>query len=124
MTLTMVVAISLGVGLGSLASGVLGLFLVLTRQHRRFRNLLIIGLGYIVFLVSSIGSLLLLLGTLERMGISRAIQGDAGLWMYSLSFACGVFISGMAEIKWRKSIGLLPNKKAASKAASKEKASA
>jgi hypothetical protein len=111
LTLTMVVAISLGLGLGSLASGSLGLFLVLTRQHRRLRNPLIIGLGYILFLASSIGSLLLLLGALERMGISRAIQGDAGLWMYALSFVCGVFISGVAEVTWRKSIGLLPDNK-------------
>ncbi len=101
------IAVSLGVMLGSWASGVWGLFLWLTRSHRRVRNMLVIGLGYIVIGISSLGSLLVFLGTLERMEIRRGtIPDNVAMCAFTVSFA---FVAGSAlrsEFRWRRSVGL------------------
>lgn len=103
----MLLAISLGLVLGSWAGGVLGWFLVFTRQYRRVRNRLAIGLGYLVIGVSSVGTLLLLLRTLERMGVGlHSSQRDAAVFAYAIGYGGILLLAGRSEIKWRRSVGL------------------
>jgi hypothetical protein len=68
--------------------------------------MLVIHLARLVSIVSVVGSVVLLLTVLGRMGVERTLQGDAALWAYAASVACGVFLAGRAEIRWRKSVGL------------------
>ena len=96
-----------GAGLGALLSGLLGSYLVVTRSYRRVRNPLAIGFGYIFFIGSSMASLLLLIRALEALGVQRhSPQGDAALFSYIVGLACGVFLAGRGEVRWRKSVGL------------------
>ncbi len=96
--------ILLGLVLGSWASGVWGWFFWFTRPYRKARNLLVIGFGYIVIGVSSVGSLLLL-GVLERINICRGPQGYAALYAWTVSFTCVGVLAMRSEIKWRRSVG-------------------
>ena len=102
----MLTTIVLGMVLGSWASGVCGWFFWSTRSYRRARNMLVIYIAQLVSLVSVVGSVVLLLTVLGRMGVDRTLQGDAALWAYAASVACGVFLVVLAEIRWRKSVGL------------------
>jgi hypothetical protein len=102
----MLATISLGLVFGSLASGVCGWILWSTRPYRRARNMLVIYLVQLVFIVLVGGSVLLLLTALAGMGIGRTPKRDAAVWAYAASFACGAFLTGRAEIRWRKSVGL------------------
>src|ERR1700686_2373714 len=100
-------AVLLGLGLGGLAAGVLGLFLVVSRALRRVRNPVAISIGYIVVGASAIGSLLGLLAIGDRFGVDRhGPQHYAALYAYTVSYGCGVFASIWGEVKWRKSVGL------------------
>jgi hypothetical protein len=70
------VAISLGVGLGNAFSGLWAWYLVGTRDYRRVRNPWVLGFGYLLIFALATGSLLLLgagvraldfqMGSLER----------------------------------------------------------
>ena|SRR6266404_1696905 len=104
MALTLI--LSFGAGLGGLVPGLLAWYLVGTRQYRRTGNLLIIGLGYFLLLATSVGSLLLLISGLEGLGVGRHSQRDAAVYAYTASLACGVFLAGRSEIRWRRSVGL------------------
>lgn len=107
----MLVAISLGLIFGSWASGVFVLLLVLTRRYRRVRNPFVLGLCYILFSASTLGSILLLLTTLELIEVGgSSSQHDAALFACAISFVCGIFIGVRVEIRWRKSIGLQERK--------------
>jgi drug/metabolite transporter (DMT)-like permease len=100
-------AILLGVALGSAAAIVLGLFLLLTRAARRVRNIVVIGVGYVVIGSSAIGSALLLLAICDRLGIGRhSSQHYAALYAYAISYACGCVLAVRGEIRWRRSVGL------------------
>jgi hypothetical protein len=103
----LLVAISLGFVIGSWASGVTGLLLVLTRRYRLVRNPFVLSLCYIVWPALTLGSLLLLGTTLELIGVGvPSSQHDAALFACAISFLCGVLIAVRGEIRWRKSIGL------------------
>jgi hypothetical protein len=102
--------ISLGLVLGSWASGMSGWFLWFTRPYRKARNLLVIGLGYIVVGGSAIGSLWLLREASERMGFGRDAQGYAARYAWTVSFTCGSLLVLRSEIKWRRSVGLSDKK--------------
>jgi hypothetical protein len=100
-------AILLGLALGSAAAIVLALFLLLTRATRRVRNVLAIGVGYVVMGSSAIGSALLLLVVSDRLGIGRhSSQHYAALYAYAISYACGCALAVRGEIRWRRSVGL------------------
>ncbi len=103
-------AILLGLVLGSWASGISGWFFWFTRPYRKARNLLVMGFGYVVIGVSSVGSLWLLLGTSERMGTARKPEGYAALYAWTISFICVVILTVKSEIKWRRSFGAGGNK--------------
>jgi hypothetical protein len=95
-------AVLLGLVLGSCGSGVWTLFLWLTRSYRRARNFLVIGIGYIVVVVSSLSSLAILLRVLERMDVGRDTPQDSGaLYAYIASFACVAALAVWSEFKWR-----------------------
>jgi hypothetical protein len=102
----MLVTISLGLVLGSWASGLCGWILWSTRSYRRVRNMLVIYLAQLLVIASAVGSLLLLLTTLEGMGIGRTPRRDAAVLAYAASLVCGAFLAGRAEISWRRSVGL------------------
>ena len=96
-----------GAGIGALLSGLFGSYLVVTRSYRRVRNPLAIGFGYILFIWSSVASLLLLIRVLEGLGVQRhSSERDAALYSYTVALACGVFLAGRGEVRWRKSVGL------------------
>jgi predicted membrane channel-forming protein YqfA (hemolysin III family) len=103
----MLLTIPLGLVLGSWVSGVIGAFFVLTRPRRRVGKLPFIIFSYVVIGTVSISTLYLLLYSLDYMGFSRGPEGDASLCAYIFSLACGVFLIGRAEMKWRKAVGLL-----------------
>lgn len=102
----MAVAISLGLVLGSWASGVCGWFFWFTRPYRKARNLWVFGLGYIVVCGSAIGSLWLLGEASERMGFGRDAAGNAARYAWTVSFVCLIVLFMWSEIKWRRSVGL------------------
>jgi hypothetical protein len=100
-------AILLGLVLGSLAAGVLALFLGFTRAARRVRNPFVICLGYTVVGISAIGSVLALLTICDRLGIDRhGPQHYNALYAYTVSYACEVFVFVRREARWRQSVGL------------------
>ncbi len=68
--------------------------------------MLVIQLVQLAFIVSVVGSVVLLVTVLGRMGIGRTPQRDAALWAYAATLLCGAFLAGRAEIKWRKSFAL------------------
>jgi hypothetical protein len=96
--------ILLGLVLGSWASGVWGWFFWFTRPYRKARSLFAFAATYFVIAVSSLGSLWLLLGTLERIGVGRAPQGYAALYAWTIGFIGVAILAMRAEMKWRKSI--------------------
>jgi hypothetical protein len=100
------VAIALGLVLGTWASGVSGWFLWFTRPYRKARNLLIIGLGYIVIGGSTIGSLWLLQEASQRMGFGRDAQGNAARYAWTVSFVCVSVLAIGTEIRWQRSIAV------------------
>ena len=109
------IAISLGLILGSWASGVWFWFLWWTRSYRKVRNRFVIRLGYVVVPLSSLGPLFVFLRSLERMNIGRGTpQEDAGLWAYTISLGAVAALTGRSELKWRKSVGLSNKKLGAS----------
>jgi hypothetical protein len=69
------------------------------------------GLGYLMIMVSGVGSVVLLLAALERMGVGRTREGAGALWVYAITLACGVALTIRSEIRWRKSVALLEDKK-------------
>jgi hypothetical protein len=71
------------------------------------RNRIVIGLGYIVFGLLSLGSLFILLRALQGMDIGRGTPSyDAGLYAYAIGLACVTAFAGRSEFKWQKSLGL------------------
>jgi len=104
---SMLVTTSLGLMLGSWASGVWGWFLWFTRSQRRARNLLVIALGFVVVGVPTLGSLWVFIAALELMGIeSKAHRGDVALSAFTVGFASVSILTLWNEIKWRRSVGL------------------
>jgi hypothetical protein len=96
-----------GLLLGSAWAGAVGWYFFLSRSYRRVRNLIVIGLGYLLVGTLGIGSLLLLISFCDLMGITRQSSShDAALYAYTISCTCVVFFVVRAEIRWRKSIGL------------------
>ena len=105
------IAISLGLILGSWASGVSFWFLWWTRSYRKVRNRFVIGLGYVVVAASSLGTLFVFRRSSQRMNIGRGTpQDDAALCAYTIGFASVAALTFWSESKWRKSVGL-SNKK-------------
>jgi len=101
------VVILFGAGLGALLSGLMGIYLVVTRPYRRVRNAAAIGLGYVFFGGMSVGSLLLLIAGLDGLRVPyRSSQRDAALYSYAAALAVGIFFVGRSEARWRKSVGL------------------
>src|SRR5437016_5668320 len=97
------ILILLGAGIGGLCSGLLALYFVATRAHRRARNLLIFGLGYIFLVGICVGSLLLLFKGQEWLGVApHSAHDHVALSAYTASFVCGVFLVGRSEIRWRR----------------------
>lgn len=107
----MLLVVSLGLMLGTWAVGSYGWFLWLTRSYRRQRNVLVIGLGYIVVGISFLGSLFVLLNVLERMGVGHGTPEDsAAMWAFTLVSGLLFIVVVRSELQWRRSVGLLPAK--------------
>jgi hypothetical protein len=103
----MLIAIFAGLLLGSAWAGAVGWYFFLSRSYRQVRNLIVIGLGYLLVGTLGIGSLLLLFSFCDFMGVHhRSSSGNAALYAYTISCACVVFFVGRAELRWRKSVGL------------------
>ena len=100
--------IGLGLMIGSLGSAVWGCFLWSTRSYRReARRPLAIGLWYIMVGISSIGSLIVLLGILRQMDVGRSTpQDEAALYAYTASLALVGYWAFRSEIRWRRTVGL------------------
>src|SRR5207253_4858851 len=97
MALTLIL-ILFGAGLGGLVSGLMAWYLVVTRSYRRVRNPLAIGFGYILFVGSSVGSLLLMIKGLEWLDIDpHSSQRSATLYSYIVGLLCGVFVFARSE---------------------------
>jgi hypothetical protein len=58
-------------------------------------------LVYLVIDLSYLGSLWLLLGTTERMGIARTPEGYAALYAWMGGVAWGAILWVRSELKWR-----------------------
>lgn len=102
-----IILIMQSAALGWVVSGLFACYLVATRSWRKAGNRLVIGFGYILFLTSLWGSLLLLIRVMARLDAARQFSPrDAAAYAYAASFACGVFLVLRAEIRWRKSVGL------------------
>jgi hypothetical protein len=97
-----VVAISLGLIFGTWTCGICGWFLAITRERRKAKNFSIIGLGYVVAIVTFVGPVLLLLYLLDEMGISRSFLGNVGICAYLVAIGVGVLLVLRAEMRWRK----------------------
>jgi len=96
-----------GLLLGTAWAGAAGWYLLLTRSYRRVRNLIVIGLGYLLFPALCIGSLLLLFSFCDMVGINhRSSSGSAALYAFAISCASVMFFIVRAESRWRKSVGL------------------
>jgi hypothetical protein len=101
------IAIFAGLLLGSAWAGAVGWYFFLSRSYRQVRNLIVIGLGYLLIGTLGIGSLLLLFSFCDFMGIARqSFSHYAALYAYAISCACVVFFVGRAELRWRKSVGI------------------
>ncbi len=106
MTATLIATFA-GMLLGSAWAGAVGWYLLLTRSYRQVRNLIVIGLGYVLVGTVSIGSLLLLFSFCDVMGIPRQSSSHyAALYAYTISSTCVMFFAVRAETRWRKSVGL------------------
>jgi len=97
-------AISLGLVLGSWASGLSGWFLWFTRPYRAARNPLVIALGYVVVIGSMLGSLWLMREVSERMGFGRNAQGNAVRVAWVIGFVCVAVLVIASEVKWQRSL--------------------
>ncbi len=101
------VAISLGVGLGSAFSGLWAWYLVGTRDYRRVRNPWVLGFGYLLIFALAIGSLLLLGAGVRALDFQ---MGSLPRRVAMISYLAGIssvfWPSIRSEIKWRKSAGL------------------
>lgn len=99
-------AVLLGLMLGTFGSGVWTWFLWFTRSYRRARNFLVIGIGYVVVAISTLGSLFVLLKALGRMDVGRDTpQDNAALYAYTASFTCVAALAMRSEFKWRRLSG-------------------
>jgi hypothetical protein len=106
MTLTLIATFA-GLLFGSIWAGAVGEYLLLTRSYRQNRNLVVIGLGYLLVGTVSIGSLSLLLLFCGTMGIVRhSLPDNAAVCAYAISSACVLLFAGRAELPWRRSVGL------------------
>ena len=106
MTATLIAAFA-GLLFGSAWVGAVGWYLLLTRSYRQERNLIVIGLGYLLVGTVGIGSLLLLFSLCDAMDITRQSSSHyAALYAYTISCTCVMFFVGRSEIRWRKSVGL------------------
>jgi hypothetical protein len=100
----MLLVISLALMLGSWGSGVWAWYLWYTRAYRRNRNMLVIRSGPFVVGISSLGALLVILNSLERMGVGRHTpQDEAALGVFTASYACVTALAIWREFKWRRS---------------------
>ena len=109
------IAISLGLILGSWASGIWLWFFWFTRSYRKVRNKFAIGLGYVLIAASSLGPIFVFRRSLERMNIGRGTpQDDAAMCAYTIGFASVAALTFWSELKWRKSVGLSNKKLGAS----------
>jgi hypothetical protein len=95
-----VAGLLLGVGWASAAA----FYLVSTRSYRQQRNLAVIGLGYLLIGILSLGSLFLLLSLCRHLGIGfQSGSHDASVLAYIVGTYCIGFFALRAEIRWRKS---------------------
>lgn len=97
-------AISLGLVLGSWASGLSGWFLWFTRPYRNSRKFLAIAFAYIVVIGSTLGSLWLMRSVSERMELGRNGAGSAEKFSWVMGFVCTAVGVIFGEIKWQRSL--------------------
>jgi hypothetical protein len=95
--------ISLGLVLGSWASGLSGWFLCFTRPYRAARKPLVIAFGYVVVIGSTLGSLWLMREVSERMGLGRSAIGNEARFAWVISFVCVAVLVIASEVKWQRS---------------------
>jgi hypothetical protein len=97
-----------GLSIGIAWAGAAGWYLLLlTRSYRRARNLLVIGMGYLLVGIVSIGSLFLLGYMCDNLPIQgHSYSHYAALYAYAAGCSCTVFFCASAELRWRKAIGL------------------
>ena len=96
-----------GLLLGSGSAGAAGWYFLITRSYRRARNLVVIGLSYILIGALSLGSLFLLFSFCDSMSIARHSPSDhAAKFAYAISYACVVFLVVRAELRWQTAVRL------------------
>lgn len=105
--MTNVQAMFMGLAFALFAGGVTAAFLFFTRSARRMRNVLALGLGYILVGGSALGSILLLFSISDHLGVGRrSAEHYSSLYAYTVCYAVVMFLAIKAELRWRKRIGL------------------
>lgn len=100
----MLTAILLGLMLGSWGPNIWLWVFPVTRPYRVKHNSLLFVLGFTVIVLSIFIPLLIAMSVVERIGISRAPEGDALVMAYTVGCAVPGSFALLSEFKWRKSI--------------------
>jgi heme/copper-type cytochrome/quinol oxidase subunit 4 len=100
------VIVLLGLMLGTWGAGLCGCVLSLTRSYRKARNVIVMGVCFLVVAISVLGSLFVLLDVLEAMNVRHGtLQDNAAMCAYTVGLAAAVVLTIRSELRWRRSIG-------------------
>lgn len=98
---------SIGFISAAISSCVFGLYLLLTRSYRRARNPLALGGGFVVIGCTSLGSLLFVSRTCQRMGFAlHSSERNLTLNIFVVTYVIGIAWACWSELRWRRSVGL------------------
>jgi hypothetical protein len=96
--------VSLGLILGTWGAGACGWVLSSTRSYRKERNLMVMGVCFVVIAISVLSSLFVFLDVLEAMDIRHgSLEDNAAMCAYTLSFLSIVVLTVRSELKWHRS---------------------